>query len=175
MRKLMLAVIVGLIVTLTAGPALAGKVGFVDLQKVLELTKMGKDINQKMATRTDELKIKVKKAELKVITLRDEVQKTASALSDEAKREKYEELNKLMGEYQQVYQQSAMEVEQYKLELFKALIAQIKTITAKIASSEGYDIVLLKVDDVMTEGGVVLYGSSSVDLTDKVIRQMNAQ
>jgi Skp family chaperone for outer membrane proteins len=33
--------------------------------------------------------------------------------------------------------------------------------------------VLLKVEDVLTEGSVVLYGASSVDLTDQVIRQMN--
>jgi len=160
---------------LGAQSAWAGKVGFVDLQKVLDLTKLGQEISKKIAARTDELKIKVKKAELKVITLRDQIKRTESALSEEAKKKKYEELNRLIMEYQQIAQQAMMDIEQYKLELFKSLIAKIKTITAKIAASQGYDLVLLKVEDVMTEGSVVLYGSPSVDLTDMVIRQMNAQ
>ena len=88
---------------------------------------------------------------------------------------KYEELNKLIMEYQQMYQQSMMEIERYKLKLFKKIIGRIKEVTNTIAVSEGFDIVLLKVEDVMTEGSVVLFGASSVDLTDKVIRQMNKE
>ena len=175
MRKIILAALLVLAVALGAQSAWAGKVGFVDLQKVLDLTKLGQEISKKIAARTDELKIKVKKAELKVITLRDQIKRTESALSEEAKKKKYEELNRLIMEYQQIAQQAMMDIEQYKLELFKSLIAKIKTITAKIAASQGYDLVLLKVEDVMTEGSVVLYGSPSVDLTDMVIRQMNAQ
>jgi len=175
MRKTMLAAFVCLTVMLIAVPTFAGKVGFVDLQKVLDLTKMGKQVSKEIAAKTDEWKIKVKKAELQVVTLRDELQRSESALSDEAKKKKVEELNKKLMEFQQLYQQASMEVEQFKLEQFKKIIAKIKEVTNTIARSEGYDMVLLKVEDVMTEGSVVLYGSASVDLTDKVIRQMNAQ
>jgi len=173
MRKTMLWIVVVTAVCL-ATPAFAGKVGFVDLQKVLDLTTMGKDISQKVAARTDELKIKVKKAELKVQTMQDQLKKTESALSDDAKREKYGELQKQIMEYQNLYQQSAMDIEKFKLDLFKTVIGKVKEITNKLATADGYDIVLLKVEDVMTEGSVVLYGAGSVDLTDKVIRQMNA-
>lgn len=175
MRKIVLLTAFCLIAALAASPAYAGKVGYVDLQKVLDLTKMGQEISQKIAARTDELKIKVKKAELQVINLRDQIKRTESALSEDAKRKKYEELNKLIMEYQQLAQQAMMEIEQYKLKLFKKIIAKIKDVTNKIAMNEGYDIVLLKVEDVMTEGSVVLFGASSVDLTDKVIRQMNQE
>jgi len=175
MRKTILAALLVLAMVIAARPAFAGKVGFVDLSKVLELTKMGQEISRKIAARTDELKIKVKKAELKVVTLRDALKRTESALSDEAKKKKYEELNNALQEYQQIAQQAMMDIEQFKLTLFKELISKVKVVTSKLAASNGYDLVLLKVEDVMTEGSVVLYGSSSVDLTDLVIRQMNAQ
>jgi len=103
MRKTVLAAFLCVAVMLAATPAFAGKVGFVDLQKVLDLTKMGKEISTQIAALTDEWKIKVKKAELKVVTLRDELQKTEAALSDEAKKKKLQELQNLMMEYQQLY------------------------------------------------------------------------
>ncbi len=173
MRKIILASVLALAVLFAAQAAWAGRVGFVDLQKVLDLTKMGQEISKKIAARTDELKIKVKKAELKVVTLRDALKRTEAALSEDAKKKKYEELNQALQEYQQIAQQAMMDIEQFKLSMFKDLIAKIKSVTSRIAAAQGYDIVLLKVEDVMTEGSVVLYGSPSVDLTDQVIRQMN--
>ncbi|NLH49045.1 MAG: OmpH family outer membrane protein [Myxococcales bacterium] len=172
MRRITVAVIC-LAVVLAAAPAFAGKVGFVDLQKVLDLTKMGKEISKQIAARTDELKIEVKKKELEVITLRDQLQKSEAALSEAAKKAKYEELQTKMGEYYQLQQKAGYDLESAKLELFKKVIAQVKDISSKLAVANGYDLVLLKVEDVMTEGSVVLYGASSVDLTDQIIRQMN--
>jgi outer membrane protein len=173
MRKTLLFVATCLLAALVAAPAWAGKIGFVDLQKVLDLTNMGKDISKQIATRTDEVKINLKKKELEVVTLRDNLQKSEAALSEEAKKAKFEELQMKMGEFYQAQQKASYELESFKLESFKKVIAKVKVLTQKIAVAEGYDLVLLKVEDVLTEGSVVLYGASSVDLTDQVIRQMN--
>jgi Skp family chaperone for outer membrane proteins len=158
---------------LAASPAWAGKVGFVDLQRVLDLTTQGKEVSKQIAARVDEVKNGLKKKELEFATLRDNFQKSESALSDDAKKAKVAELQQKMGEFYQAQQQAGYELESYKLELFKKVIAKVKDLTQKLAASEGYDLVLLKVEDQMTEGSVVLYGASSIDLTDKVIRQMN--
>jgi len=154
-------------------PVWAGEIGFVDLQKVLDLTTQGKQISQQIAARTDEAKIELKKLELEFVTLRDQFQKSEAALADEAKKQKMEELQGAYMKLQNMQQKASYELEAYKLENFKKVIARIKEITQTIAKAEGYDLVLLKVEDVMTEGSVVLYGSTSADLTDRVIRQMN--
>lgn len=156
-----------------AAPAWAGKVGFVDLQKVLDLTTTGKQISQEIQTRTDAVKIEIKKLELKFVTMRDDFEKNQAVLADEAKQAKLEELQKAYVELETAKQKKMMEIEGYKLDQFKVVIAKVKEITNKLAQEQGYDIVLLKVEDVMTEGSVVLYGAASVDLTDQVIRQMN--
>lgn len=173
MRKSLIVAVCLLAVCVAAPAAWAGKIGFVDLQKVLDLTTQGKQISQQMATRTDEAKIEMKKLELEFVTLRDQFQKSEAALSDEAKQKKMEELQAAYMKLQNMQQKASYELEAYKLENFKKIIARIKEITGTIAKADGYDLVLLKVEDVMTEGSVVLYGSTSADLTDRIIRQMN--
>jgi len=158
---------------LAAAPAWAGKVGFVDLQKVLDLTTTGKQISQEIQARTDAVKIEIKKLELKFVTMRDDFEKNQAVFSDDAKRQKLEELQKAYVELETAKQKKMMEIESYKLDQFKIVIAKVKEITGKLANEQGYDMVLLKVEDVMTEGSVVLYGAASVDLTDQVIRLMN--
>ena len=72
---------------LAAAPAWAGKVGFVDLQKVLDLTTTGKQISQEIQARTDAVKIEIKKLELKFVTMRDDFEKNQAVFSDDAKRQ----------------------------------------------------------------------------------------
>jgi Skp family chaperone for outer membrane proteins len=172
MRKFVLITVCLLAVTLAA-PAWAGKVGFVDLQRVLDLTTQGQEISKQISTKQDDAKIGLKKMELEFVTLRDNYEKTKDALAPEAKAGKEKELQQKYMILQQAAQKAQYDIEGYKLENFRQVIAKIKEITNTLAQSKGYDLVLLKVEDVMTEGSVVLFGAKSVDLTDEVIRQMN--
>jgi Skp family chaperone for outer membrane proteins len=173
MRKTIIIAAFSLAALALATPAFAGKVGFVDLQRVLDLTTMGKDASKEIAAKADELTISGKKKELELRTMGDNYQKSEAALSDAAKQSKREELQKKASEFYQFQQQAGFEMENFKLERFKKVIAKVKEISTRLATSGGYDLVLLKVEDQATEGSVVLYGSSSVDLTDQIVRQMN--
>ncbi|MDP8222029.1 MAG: OmpH family outer membrane protein [Candidatus Lernaella stagnicola] len=172
MRKWII-VSVCLLAVAVATPAWAGKVGFVDLQRVLELTSQGQQISRDIEARQSEAKIKLKKMELEFVALRDSYEKTKDALTDEAKGQKQQELQQMLGKLQQGGYKAQMDLEAFKLENFRTVIAKVKGVAEKIAGEKGFDLVLLKVEDVMTEGSVVLYGSSSVDLTDEVVRRMN--
>ncbi len=173
MRKTMLFAGVALLALGLATPAFAGKVGFVDLQKIMDLTRTGQDFKKQLAAKSDELTIAGKKKDLEFRSMVDAYKKSEAALADAAKQSKQEELQKKYQEMAQFQQQAMEEMTAFKLDGMKKIFAKIKEITQKLAASGGYDIILLKADDEATESSFVLYGASSVDLTDLVVRQMN--
>jgi len=111
--------------------------------------------------------------ELNMLTKKDDLNKKKDALSDEAVKAKMKELNQLGMEYQAAVQSATVDFEKYKVELLKNFIERMEAIAQQVAKEEGYAIIILKVEDFMTQSSVVLYGDKSVDLTDKVIRRLN--
>jgi len=176
MKTRNLAIFVAVAVALALSPAAAtaqGKVGFVDLSRALDLTTKGKGITKDLANKRDELELQIKEMELNMLTKKDDLNKKKDALSDEAVKAKMKELNQLGMEYQAAVQSATVDFEKYKVELLKNFIERMEAIAQQVAKEEGYAIIILKVEDFMTQSSVVLYGDKSVDLTDKVIRRLN--
>ena len=151
------------------------KVGFVDLQKALELTNQGKAIESKLQARKNEVELSLKQMEVELLKLRDEIEKGKDALSEQALNEKKRKFNQLRREYEQKVQEESFKFERYKFELLTDFIKKLQDAAQKVAKSRGITIVLLKVEDVLTQASFVLYGDPSVDLTDEVIKVLNQQ
>ena len=175
MRIRVTCLMVGLLFCSLALPAAAqaSKVGFVDLSKALELTDMGRKIQKDLASKQDEIEIKVKSMELNLLNMKDDYNKKRDGLSEEALQEKQRAMQEAGMQYQQYVQNASMEFEKFKLGLLKGFIDKMQEHTNKIAASEGFDMVILKVEDFLTGSSVILYGSKDADLTDRVIKLLN--
>jgi len=93
-------------------------------------------------------------------------------LSDERRREREQDLQRKLTEYDQFIQSvwgpSGLVVKRNE-EVLRPVVARIQTVLDKIGSEEGYDLILDAAD------GNILYADRAIDLTQIVIDQLNAE
>ncbi len=97
--------------------------------------------------------------------LKNEMEKQASVLSPEAKRNKEDELEKLIREYQRLVQDSQSEVKKKETELTDLILKEIYELVNKIGDEEDYSLIL--------EQGVVVYSDNALDITENVLKKYN--
>jgi len=168
MRKVAWLVVVALFLTGTSVFAADTlKIGFVDLVKALNESDAGKK------AKTDlEFLIKSKQVAIdekgKIIEKgKTDLEKQASVLSQDARKSKEEEMERLIREYQRLVSDSQSEVKKKEGELTGDILKEIRAIIQKIGQDEDYTLILENAE------GQILYSKKEIDLTDVVIKKHN--
>jgi len=173
MKKTVLVSIIALFVlfgSISMAPAqeAAIKIGVVDLYKALNESEQGKkayvDLESMIKGKKEALEAKGRAIE----KLRSELEKQGDALSADAKKNKAEEYERLTREYQRNASDSENELRKKQGELTGRIIKQIRDIIMAMAKEEKYTLILERAD------GLVLFVDGSIDLTDRVIGQLDA-
>ncbi|MFQ5579763.1 MAG: OmpH family outer membrane protein [Nitrospiria bacterium] len=171
MRKRLLVLVIVLF-SLQSGAVFADspKIGFVNAQKVLEVSEEGKRVQKKMEeyVLTRQKVIELEEKELR--QLEEELSRQGSLLSPEAKRLKQSEFQGKLVEYQKKARELNKEVQDKKFESLRNFNKKLEQAIKEIAEKDGYLMVL----DKENEGGSVLYSSKSNDITDRVMKQLNS-
>ena len=97
--------------------------------------------------------------------LKSELQKQASVLSTEAKKNKEDELKKLLRDYERTVQDSQAEVKKKEGELTEAIIKGVHEIVDNKGKKEGYTLII--------EKSLVLFINEDLDITDNIIKEYN--
>ncbi len=175
MRKHFVVALAVAVCLIFAGQALAeGKVGFVDFGKVLELTDKGGAVKKKLAAKKDELEIQVQEKELELRKLQEELKTKKDVMAQDVFTQKMQDFQQRLQTYQQFLQESNMNFEKLRVKEIRNLVKDVEDVVAKVAKDTGYYMVIMKFEDVVTNSSLVLYGDPSVDLTDHVIKKLNA-
>jgi len=157
-----------------AAPAWAEtKVGVVEPQKVLDGTRAGKKIKDALQ---DYVKARQKVIDMEEEELKkseEDLVKQGAVLSPEAKKEKEERFRQKMVEYQRKVQQLNQEVQVKKKETLEEFNKSLEQVIRGIADREKITLVLEKGDT--GAGALVIYSHSSLDLTDRVIKELDAK
>jgi outer membrane protein len=143
------------------------KIGYVDLNKALNSSDTGK---KAVKILEDMVRAKQKFIDQKgddIKKLDDELIKQASVLNPEALKEKREEREKLMRDYQRMVKDSQQEIQKKQADLMEDIIKELRNVVNTIGKEEGYMVVFER-----TESGI-LYIPEDVDLTDKLIKRFN--
>src|SRR5579884_1126761 len=170
MRKFLLCSWV-VITVVMSGTAFAQNVkfGFVDAQKVLEISKEGKRVKANMEeyVKSRQKIIDLEEQELK--QLEDDLTRQGGVLSPEAKKVKQDDFQKKLMEYQKKATELNKEVQGKKLSTLQEFNKKLEEAVKQIAEKEGYTFVL----DKNAEGGAVIYAKDTFDITSKVIEQVD--
>jgi len=168
MQRLLVMVALGFS-SLTA-PAQAGdfKLGTVDYSRAIQDIEEGKQAQSRLDAMYAGEKAKLEQLEVELNALNEEYESKKAILSDTA-REDYEmRLQQKWMEYQQAYAQADLEMQTAYFSAMETLMSGLKTVTESVGSEGGYDLIL------ETSTGVVLYSTTGVDLTPKVIERYNS-
>jgi len=169
----LLLIMVAILALTFGGPAVAAdlKIGVLEPQKVLDATKNGKKIKDSLQeyVKSRQKIIDLEEEELKRIE--EDLVKQSAVLSADAKKEKEESFRKRMMEYQRKVGQLNQEVQSKKKEVLEDFNKSLEQVVKGIADKEKLSLVVEKGDN--GAGALVVYSHPSLDITDRVIKELD--
>lgn len=165
MKKLFLILCMCVILPVSAHAEEALKIGILDLQKVLNECDAGKKAKTDLEALIKSKESSIEEKGKNIETLKSELKNQASVLSPEAKKNKEDELERLLRDYQRIVQDSQAEVKKKEGELTEAIIKGVHELVDDIGKKEGYTVII--------EKSLALYANTDLDITDDVIKRYN--
>ncbi len=176
MKRLMFAAV---IVIMAASTALAagGRIAYVDSQSVFDKTKLGKKY-QGIVREYYESRKKILDMDADEIQKLQEdyaKQKQAKLLNEKAQREKEEAISRKISEFDKKRNEFSGEIGKKNEELSNEFNQQMVAVLKEIAKREKVSLVLNKTINIMSKAEVpsVLYADEDLDLTEKVVTEMD--
>jgi len=167
------AIIAAILALLWSGTAHAAdlKIGVIEPQQGRGGTRNGKKIKDSLQeyVKSRQKIIDLEEEELKKIE--EDLVKQSAVLSADAKKEKEETFRKRMMEYQRKVAQLNQEVQNKKKEVLDEFNKGLEQIVKGIADKEKLSLVVEKGDN--GAGALVVYSHPSLDITDRVIKELD--
>lgn len=171
MKKMMtITATVILAVALAVGVCSAdSKLGYVDVQKALNLSDAGKDAKEQLAGKVKKYQdeINIKQDELK--KLKDDLERQGVILSESKKAEKEKDYAAKLKEFQRFTKDAQDELQGKDEELTKKILESFEKVVQKYGRDNGYTFIFARTG---TEG--IIFFDEKIDLTDELVKQFNA-
>ncbi len=166
--------ILGALVFLSIAPAVAraataGKVGYVELARVLRDSSAAKGARDQLQKAVQAKQAAVDLEKAKVDVLKAELDKAAPTLSEVQKNARAKEILDRQTALQKMVVDARKEVGDADQASTKVVVDRMKAVLDKVAKAKGYDLVVEK------SAASVLFARDGIDLTDDVIKAMDAQ
>jgi outer membrane protein len=169
MRKTGIVLFAGMLVTamLALAPSnVEAKVGFINLQRLVNESKMGQSARSEFQKMRQE-KERVVAAKLQEVNeLRDLINQAGDQMSPQDKRNKLLALQKANKEYQRLVSDVKEDILREDRQLVSIILQKADGVLKKVAQRLNYTIIL-------KDANVIGYLDPSVDITDEVIKELN--
>jgi outer membrane protein len=157
--------------------AAGGKIAYVDSQAVFDKTKLGKKYQGIVREYYDSRK-KILDMDAEEINNQQEEygqQKQAKLLNEKAQKEKEESIGRKINEFDKKRNEFSGEISKKNEELSQEFNQQMVAVIKEIAKKEKASMVLNKTINILSKAEVpsVLYSDEDLDLTEKVIAEMD--
>lgn len=154
--------------TIACAGAAELKIGYVDLQKALNMSEAGKAAKEKIAQRVKELETSFEGREKELKKLKDDLDKQALLLSEEARANKERDYQQKLKEFQRLTKDAQEEVQQKDADYTRQILEGLAKVIQEFGVKEGYALILEKTESA------VLFADDKADLTDRVIKAFDA-
>lgn len=156
--------VVSTLVLMFAMPALANKVGYIDMQKVVQGTKAGKKAKENLDGEFKKRKEGLDKKKADIEKMGMDLEKKKTVLSEEVLGKKQMELQEEMMKFQKVVAENQMEIQKKEKDLLEPILDKLKKTIERVAQEKGFTMVLEK------QGQNVLFAQKDMDLSEDVIK-----
>lgn len=156
--------LVSTLVLLMASPALANKVGYIDMQKVVQSTKAGKKAKESLDGEFKKRKEGLDKKKADIEKMGMDLEKKKTVLSEEVLGKKQMELQEEMMKFQKVVAENQMEIQKKEKDLLEPILEKLKKTIERVAQEKGFTMVLEK------QGQNVVFAQKDMDLSEDVIK-----
>ncbi|MFA9461756.1 OmpH family outer membrane protein [Thiohalorhabdus sp. Cl-TMA] len=160
-----------LIAAVGLGPGAAAaaeyKIGYVDVRQVVENSSKAQAARQDLETRVQDRQAELKEKQQKIQELRKQLKQQSSLMSEEQRKQKQRELQQAMRELRRAQQAAQEDIDAQKNQVLQDLYDRVSQIINRIGENQGYDLILT--------GPAAMYVANRVDLTQRVLEQLNAK
>jgi len=164
MKKFVVLLLVCIGMVATPVMAETQKIGYVDLQKALNLSVAGKEAKEKIKAKVQTYDADVRQRQEELKKLKDDLEKQAMLLSEEARNAKERDYQQKVKDYQRFTKDIQETLQQTDADLTRKILESLLKVVQEVGKSEGYTLVLEK-----TESSIV-YADESIDISDEVIK-----
>lgn len=173
--KKFLAFMVALLIAAPAAYAAGGRIAFVDTQTVFDKTKVGKKYQGVLKEYYDSRKKILDLDADEIQKLREDYGKQSAVLKPEVRKEKEESISRKISEFERKRSEFNNELAKKNEELSTEFNQEMMAILKDMAKKDKISLILNRTINVMSKGEVpaVLYGDDDLDLTEKVIVELD--
>jgi outer membrane protein len=168
MKNFLAAVIVLMVASFASAEF---KLAYVDVQKAIEKTSVGKKAKEEMKKEADKRNKDLEKKKADVDKMREDIEKKRSVLAEEAFAKRAEELQIEMQKFNQLAAKAQGELQKKESELLEPIVKKMKVVIEKIAKEKGISMVIQSNQNAQ----IVLYASSDSDLTDELVKAVDKE
>lgn len=141
------------------------KIGYVDMQKAIQETSTGKKAKKEIEKEFNAKKAELQKKEADLKKMDEDLRKKSSALSDEVRAKKVQELQAEAMKFQREVGESQMAFQKKERDLTQPILEKLQSALEKIAKDGGYTVILEKNEQS------VLWAKKDLDLTDSLVKE----
>lgn len=144
------------------------KIGVVDFQKIIEKSDMGKASSETIKGRGNKMTATLKEKEAEIEKTKKELDQKSLVMNKDASEEQEQALRNKINDLASLQRRYSRELKELQNSLLGKLENDLKGIVEEIGKKEGYTLIMEK------RVGGVMYAPSAIDITDRVIRKLNA-
>lgn len=149
----------------TSSAAEEPKIAYVNMERAFTECDAGKTAKSMFTNKLEGLTRRIEAEEGQLTRMRDALEKSASGLSAESRRDKESSYREKYRNYQRLVKDSQEDLRREDNALTNKIVATLLRVVEKVGGRGGYTLVLEKKS--------VLFASQSIDITDEVVREMN--
>jgi outer membrane protein len=170
--KIVLVTLVSLILGISGlsyAQSVTGKIGYVDLQRVIRDSQAGKSAKAAFEKEFQDKRRIIEQRTAELNRMKQDFISKAPVMDENARKQKAEELDKMEKDLNRTRDDFRDELQKRDFELTQRILTELESVVQQIGDSGGYTLIVEK-----TEGGVI-YASKDADLTDKIIQAYDAK
>ena len=162
LRLIILICMVGMGSAMAADVA---KIGVVNLQRVLETSNPGKAAQAEIKKQKEKMETDLKQKGAEIEQIRQRLERESMVMNKEAREEKEREARIKLNDFKSLQKRYRTELQTLEKRLVNQLQNELLAIVEELGKKEGYLLVISNIG--------VLYSPKTIDITDKLIDQLN--
>lgn len=143
------------------------KIGIIDIKRVLNTSKYGQEVMEKLQKKYEELQAKIEAKGKELEALKDEIEKKSQLWSADVREKKQSEYQKKLRELKTFQEDAQFEMQEYEKKLLDPIFKELEDIIKRYVEKEKYDLIMER-----GQPGIY-YASPRVDISPVIVDLFN--
>lgn len=155
------------IAELQAQSAAGSRVGYVDMEQALQLTKAGQRAKKEVEKEIETRRKGLDKLRGEIVKIEEDLKKQELVLTAESKEKKKNEYIKKVEDLRSLMTKNQQEMQSLEQKIASPILIKMSEVLKKISEEKGYDVIVAK--------GALLYARDESDLTSELVRRFDKE